>query len=244
MKKPVFVVVASLASLAVSVPAQAEKRAKVFVNGTYGMETAEYSHATTSTQFLEEASFSSDHSADPVLGGEMGLQYNVTQRLGLRASYAFANRDLTASYAAQLPHPFFFDTHREVAGDVTELSYKESAGRLDVVLIAVSEPVEISVFAGLAMLQVEADLIEGIDFSEAYPYDTVTVESTNTSALTDTAIGFDAGVSLDFMLTESFGVGAEFRYSGATAELIPAEGEPIELDLGGPEAAIGIRFAF
>jgi hypothetical protein len=86
--------------------------------------------------------------------------------------------------------------------------------------------------------------VDEVTISSDYPFDEATVASTSTVELDDEPIGFNAGASLTYRLTDVFGVAFQARYSHAGIEISRAEGDSIELDAGGFRVGGGIRISF
>ena len=245
MKKPASVAIWVLTGLALASPASAEARLKIIANGTFAAGSVDFEDTRTFTEFVEQGTLDTSYSADTAFGAELGVQYDFTRHLGLRASYSFLSRGQTTSYTAEFPHPLLFDRHRQVQGDLPGLSLGENAGRFDLVAGTDLGPVEVSVFGGVAVFLVEVELIEAVDYSHAYPYDTVTVGSVPTVSFEDKPVGFDAGVGLDYRFGKRFGLGAHLRFSRATLEVSPVpDSDPIEIRVGGIEVATGLRIVF
>jgi opacity protein-like surface antigen len=234
-----------LGCLAAAAPAQAQWRARVYVNGLYALSSIDYSETRRFTEFAEEGSFNADYSVDKGPGFEGGLQYNITQHFGLATSFALTSRDASASFDARLPHPLLFDRFREVQGELTGLSYKETAIHFSLVYTGSSGSLDYFLFGGGSLIKVETDFIQQIQYSHAYPYDEVTLTGTPTVSVSDRPFGFHVGAGLDYRLAKSFGLGVQARFSRATAELVPvAGGSSVEVSAGGFDVGVGLRVYF
>jgi hypothetical protein len=252
MRKPMSKLTAIAAAallaalLAPSANAQVEspKRGRLFLNGTLGLTTLEFAESWTFREFVEDATVDASYSVEPGPGFEAGLQYEIVSHVGLRSSFTLAEYDEVASYSASLPHPLYFDSPRQADGEVQALSLKERVAYVDLVISGAAGPLDLAAFGGVALVKVEGSLLEQIDYSHSYPYDTVTVDNVLTTVVEDSPIGFDVGVSVDYRLGRYFGLGAQLRFSQATAELTLPDRETIEVETGGLQAAAGLRFQF
>jgi opacity protein-like surface antigen len=248
MNKLAAVAAAALLALLLvpSADAQVEspKRGRLFLNGTLGLTTLDFAESWSFREFVEDASVDAGYSAEPGPGFEVGLQYRIVSRLGLRASFAVSEYDELASYSASLPHPLYFDSPREADGEIEALTLREQVAYVDLVVTGEAGPFDLAVFGGVALVEVEGHLLERIDYSHSYPYDTVTVDDVPTTVVEDSPVGFDAGVSVDYRLGRHLSLGAQLRFSRATAELSHPDRETIEVETGGLQAAAGVRFQF
>ena len=124
------------------------------------------------------------------------------------------------------------------------LDYKEGVVFLDLVYAGSSGRLDYRVFGGGALFRTEADLIQDVQYSQAYPYDTVTVTGVPTTSVSDNSFGFDVGAGLDYRLGKSFAIGVQARYNRATAKLEPVAGDSVEVHAGGFQLGAGIRLIF
>src|SRR6185295_3169190 len=121
---------------------------------------------------------------------------------------------------------------------------KETAGHLNVVFFGHSGDLDLSAWGGVSLFQVEGDILTDVQYSEAYPYDTVTVTGTPTAKIDDSPIGFNVGGSVDFRFSKTIGLGVQARYSHAKAKLAGGDGPEIEVDAGGFQVGGGLRIYF
>lgn len=217
--------------------------ARIFLNGLYNVSSLKYSDSRTFTEFIEQGTLDTKYEAKAAFGFEGGLQYNFIKHLGLAASFASVTRDASGSYSASLPHPLYLDRPREVAGEAASLEYKESVVHSDVVVSGRSGSLRFGVFAGASFFNVKADLLERVQYSQTYPYDTVTVTGTPLQKAEDSPIGWNAGASVDYALGAHFGLGVQGRFSRAKAELAAGQGT-VKVDVGGLDVAFGVRIYF
>jgi opacity protein-like surface antigen len=235
-----------LAGSATTALAQQEEpsRARLFVNGAFGVSSLSFSEARSYTLFAEESTLNADYQAKSGFGFEAGLQYRFLRHFGAAVSFAAAKRDETVNVSTGLPHPFYFDRPRQVSGSADTLSYKETAIHFDLVYAGRSGSLEFAVFAGASRIKVETDVVERIEFSHDYPFDSATLTGLPATTVEDSPFGFNVGGSLDYVLNKNFGLGAQVRFSRATAKLVPAQGASLDIDAGGFQVAAGLRIFF
>lgn len=224
---------------------QAEpSRARLFVNGAFGVTSLDFSEARRYTLFAEESTLNADYEAKSGFGFEAGLQYRFLRHLGVAVSFASAERDESASIETGVPHPLYFDRPRALSGHADGFSHKETALHFDLVYSGRAGALEYAFFGGGSRIKVETDVVERFDFSQSYPFDTATLTGIPAKSVEDSPFGFNLGGSLDYVLARNFGVGIQARYSRASAKLVPAEGASLETDAGGLEIAAGVRIYF
>jgi hypothetical protein len=217
--------------------------ARIFLNGLYNVSSPKYSDSRTFTEFTEQGTLDTQYTAKAGPGFEGGVQYNFTSHFGLATSFASASHDASGSYSASLPHPLYLDRPRKVTGDVPGLKYKETVVHSDVVVSGRSGSLRFGGFAGASFFSAKADVVEKIQYTQTYPYDTVQVTGTPLQKAEDSPIGWNAGASLDYALGARFGLGVQGRYSRAKAELAAGQGK-VKVDVGGLDLAFGVRIYF
>jgi opacity protein-like surface antigen len=242
-----WVAAASLSLLAAAAGAQAQGEVpspvRLFANGAFGLGQ-DYSEARNYTLYAEESTLDAEYQADSGPGFEVGVQYNFKGGLGAALSIGMLGRDASVAVQTGLPHPFFFDQKREVSASRDGFPYDETAVHLDFVYTRRSGALEFSAFAGGSLIKVETSVVSSdLNFTEEYPYDTATLVALPSTTVDDTPFGFNLGGGLDYVMGR-FGLGAQLRYSRATAKLVPAEGNTLEVNAGGLQIAAGIRVYF
>ena len=238
------VAVAGLLALALAAPsAGAAERVRLSLGGSFAPLKLDFSESRTFQQYAEDGKLDASYSIDGGPGGELGIQFNFTDNFGIAAGGFITKRTGSASYTASLPHPLYLSKPRTATGQASDLAYSETGGQLALVLHGGGSTVLYGVMAGAMMVKVEAELINEIQYSHAYPYDNVTVTGQTKTGVSDTPIGFFAGAYLDVRFG-SFGLGADASFSQATAKLTPPTGDSVEVKAGGLKVGAGIRLYF
>jgi hypothetical protein len=225
--------------------AGAESRTALSLSGLYGLGSSSFRESRSFTQFAEAGRFDAGYQADPGPGFEGAVRQMLGRHFGLAVALGYLKRSESVAFSAVLPHPLYFGRPRLASGTRNGLSYSETAGHLDLVFVpAAGRHLEASLFAGVSLIKVRADLIDHIEYTQTYPYDTVTAVSAPSAAFLDNPFGFNLGASLDGRLSEHIALGAQGRFSRAKARLHPSPGNTLELDAGGFQIGAGIRFLF
>ena len=243
MRRVLFVL-ALLAPLAASAEESARGRVTLFGSGMFAARSLAFSESRTFTEFAETAHVDSSYSADSAAGFDVGVQFDVTRHIGVRASAARARRDRKAAYTASLPHPLYFDKPRTASGELPGSKLTETGGHLDLVLTASRGKLDVSAWGGVSRYKVETELLTGIEYSQSYPYDSVSITATPTIAVRNTPTGFNVGAGLDYRIARHFGVGAQIRYGSAKAKFNPSGTSTVEIEAGGLQAGGGVRLYF
>ncbi len=227
-----------------TLPAHAAGKARLFLNGAFAASSLDFDETRSFTEFAEQGSIATAYQEKTGPGFELGLQYNFSRHFGVAASFQITNRDGSASYQAALPHPLYLGKPRTASGALSSLSYQENAGLLDVVWTGSKGKWDVLLMGGATLFKVTADLVDRVQYSQSYPYDSVTVTGTSKASFSDSPVGFNVGGGLDYRFSSRFGLGAQARFARAKAKLVPSEGNSVEIDAGGLQVAAGARIYF
>jgi hypothetical protein len=93
------------------------------------------------------------------------------------------------------------------------------------------------------MFIVRQTLTSPVRFTEAYPYDSVTMTDADLENETTPQLGFNTAADLTVPLGKRIGVGALVRFSRGRVTFSPS-GSAVTADVGGLQAGIGVRFLF
>jgi opacity protein-like surface antigen len=217
---------------------------RIWVQGGFVPGSRHFTATQTFTEFAEQGRIESQYREDPGPGLELGLGLRLRRRLGLTAAGSLARRDGAGSFAAKLPHPLYFGAFRPAAGDFRGASQSETALHLDVALLGEAGRLQWSAFAGPSLLRVRADLVQRVDYTHAYPFDTVTVTGTPFASTRNHAFGFNVGAGLDWPVARHVAIGAQVRFSRATVSLEPTADDHVEIAAGGLHLTGGLRLDF
>lgn len=241
------VVLVSMLAAAFALASSAEAqsgRVRILVNGLYQATSQTFSENRTFTSFLEEGTSSRSYDLGTGVAFEVGAIVSFTTSIGVMASYEIFDGTIDASFEESLPHPLFFNQNRSLEGELSELSYKEQAVHLDAVFTHDFSSMTVDVFGGATLFFTETEVLSTIRSRSEYPFDEVSLVSTDTVTLDDNPIGFNVGGSLTYRFTTHLGAAFQARYSQASLSVTPPDGRAIDFDAGGFHVGGGIRIDF
>jgi hypothetical protein len=192
--------------------------------------------------YYEDAVFGVSYSAKKGNSFCAALGYKFARSLGIEIGVDVASRNLNANYDASIPHPLRFNSPREAQSGAT---YKimENAAFINLVLTVPSDRFGLDIFAGPAYFFSSAELVRGIDYSQSYPYSSITISAQN-QKLSKNVFGFNGGASVTVTFTPNFGVFLSGQYFSGSADFRPSEVPGLKLSLGGLKAGGGIKLSF
>ena len=208
-------------------------------------------HASTSftetrpfTEFAEEGRIESRYEQDPGPGFEIGAAWRFRPRRGVATAVSFARRKEAGSFSASIPHPLYFGAFRQATGDFEGRRQKETAVHLDLTFAGETGRLQWSLFAGPSVIGIDTDLVRSVEYTQAYPYDTVTVIGTPFETASGHAFGFNVGGALAWPAARHVAVASQVRFSRAQVALEPAPDDRVTVSAGGLSLAVGLRFDF
>ena len=243
---PLLALLAGVVGLGWPAPAAAQD-GLVFVDVNAGA-------STTSSTFVDNAVFTElfeEGDLDATYGVPSAPTIDVTGGVWLGRGVAvgvgysrFVRRD-EATLTARIPHPLFFGRPRPVSGSAGTLSRTEQAVHMQVRwYAATSGRLSLAFFGGPTLYRVTQGLVTGVDYADAYPFETATFISAETQTASGTAFGFHGGVDAALFVTQSVGFGVTALYGSGTATVKVGEAGPASLDAGGFKTGGGLRLRF
>ena len=225
-------------------PSPRERRVRILVNGLYNVTGLSFDETSTFTAFLEEGTSTRSYDGGKGFVFEAGAIFSITKALGVMGSFEIYNTDFDATFSESIPHPLYFGEHRSLSGEQAGLSYNETAVHVDAVYTRALSSLTVDLFAGPSFFITSTEVISSIGTNSEYPFDEVTLSSVDTVELDDSPVGFNAGGSLTFRITDVIGAAVQGRYSFGSVSIEREGGEAIDIDAGGFRMGGGIRIAF
>jgi hypothetical protein len=147
--------------------------------------------------------------------------------------------------AANLPHPFYFNQPRRVAGASSGLRHEQLGLHAHAMwLLPFSERVQAAIFGGPSYFRVKQAMASNVSYAEAYPFDSAEFTSLETTKQTAKKLGYNVGAEVSYYFSQYVGVGVIVRMTRATVDMPTTDGSTVAMEVGGTHAGAGIRFRF
>jgi hypothetical protein len=241
--------VLAVGALLISSPVLAQStplthRAFVNVSGGLNVTTSGFTGVTHPVTFIEPATVNTTYKVKSAPGFDLGGGVRIWRNLAVGARVERFTKAGTGDVTAQLPHPFVLEHLRPLAGDATGLRRSDTV--LDVLaawLMPLSARAELTLSGGPSFFSTTQDLVADVAYSQSYPYDTATYTGPVTQRGSGSAIGFNVGGDLTYLLARHVGVGASLIFSRAEVRFPTGETETV-VTAGGAHLTGGIRLRF
>ncbi len=239
-----FAPAAVVCAVAVASPSAFAQNGRITASINFGAQvgSGDFTQQLTPTIYDEQAiiDIAQDYDAGAAfdLGGSMLLFGNI----GAGASYSRSSGDGTAVLAGQIPDPRVFDRLRAASASMDGLDHTENVVHLQALYrYAVSPKIDVTVGIGPSFFSVKQALITTVDVSEA---GASPVMAPRANEISDSAVGFNLGADVVYMVRGRFGVGALLRYARASAEFEVPNASAADVDAGGFQFGVGARVRF
>jgi hypothetical protein len=238
----------ALALVAVVAPAAdaqpAAPRGLITINAGLQSPSRTFSDSFTFENYVEDARARADYEVQPAPFFDGGFAVRLFGPIGAGVAFSRFSHSGTATVSGTIPHPFFFDRDRAIAGDVTGVKRNETAVHAQLVaFVPAGNRVLVVLSAGPSFFTVEQSLVSGVTYDESYPFDEASFRSATVRLERQQKIGFNAGADVTVKLGGSFGVGGMIRYTATTVDFT-IDDRTLSLEAGGLQAGGGIRFVF
>jgi len=253
MTLPNWLILCCVAMLVVvpagATPASAQSRSQprveisANVGALTGASTFEGSHSFNSNG-NETATLTVEHGVKTPVAFNVGGAVRIVRQMWLGVQYAVTEMKPSASISGAIPHPVLFNAPRTVEGSTNDVAHNERNLHVDVMYALPVGGVDVKIMGGPTFFNLEQDFVSAVALTETYPFDTATLASATKKQLSQSAVGFNAGVDVSYPLLSTVGVGGLIRYSSADVKFDdPAVGQQTA-KAGGIEAVAGVRLRF
>ena len=226
--------------------AQEEPESRFFFAINFGQQgsSSNFTDDVDFTLHAETGDFSATYDLDDGAFLDVSGGVRIKRKLALGLAISSFDENLRASVSARIPHPFFFDSHREIGGVASNLKREETAIHFHVIwIIPVNGRVDLKLFAGPTLFDVSQNVVVDVAFADTFPFDTATFTGANVKEVSESKVGFNLGVDVAFYFSGHLGVGLLARFSETTVDL-SVDGRTFPIDVGGLQAGAGFRLRF
>jgi len=216
----------------------------VGINGLYQSTPITFTTTARPEINQEPGEVTTGHRIAPGPVFDLTASGHVKGRLGVIYAVSYRKQTELGQVTAALPHPFYFNQPRVVAG---QASLKREDLALHVAgqwMVPVSDNVQVSLFGGPTYFRVAQDMVDGVNAEEAFPFDQAQYVSAAVTNEHASHVGYNAGGDVAFFFTRMLGVGVMARYSQATVQMPSPEGGTSPVKVGGLQTGAGLRVKF
>jgi hypothetical protein len=228
------------------VDAQHRWRGRVSVDAGVQASPIAFDESTTKTVHLESSVVDTAYNVTtgPQVNGSVTIRLAGNLGIGVAVSSFVKKND--AAITATIPHPFFYNTPRSIAGTASGLERNELVAHLQAVYVILPNGrVDVALSGGPSFFSVKQALVTDVSYRDTYPYDTPTFTAASSATVSRKAVGFNVGADVAVRLTRHVGVGGLVRLSRASLVFpVPGSTVTVKSDVGGIQASGGIRLFF
>jgi hypothetical protein len=183
---------------------------------------------------------------------DVGGGVMLTRQVGIGVSYSRVDYDDAVGLTATIPHPTVLGATASATGNTGQtLARRESATHVSLLLVSAQRHgVEVRLFAGPSFFSYDADMVDDVQFAQAFdpvlPQNAITIDGFTTRDARGRAIGLHAGGEVAYFLTRMIGIAGGVRLSRGT---VTVDEEPLtkvsqDIRVGGRLIFVGVRVRF
>ncbi len=234
---------------AVSVGAQTKEgrvHTRVSVNAGLQVVSTTFAGVTSQQVRLQPALVNSTYRVGGGQAFDGGVAVTMRNSFGVGLTGSWHSKTTNATANATIPHPFFYESPRTIAGAPTGLTRGELAVHVQALyVVRPTERLDLVVSGGPSFFSVKQTFVSEVSFVEAYPYDSATFAGAALKQVTNQQTGFNVGADIGLRLGRSVGVGGLVRFSHAGVSFaVPNGNTRVDLDAGGLQVGGGFRLYF
>ena len=212
----------------------------VVVSGGYQAGSSGFSESFSFPQNVEQATVTTQYPKKDGGTFDAGAGFRVWRNLAAGVSVSGISRTTDGAVNGSIPHPFYFNAGRAIEGTAS-LERTETAVHVQAAyVVPAGRRMLVTLSGGPTFFSVKQTLVESVQISESYPYDTAILRSAPTSSVTKSVTGFNAGIDFGYYFTRAVGAGVLVRYAGGNVAL-PTHDTTITTKVGGFQVAGGLR---
>jgi len=215
-------------------------RGYVNISGFY-QPSSTFSATVKPVDFAEASIIDTSYKTGSVPGFDAGGGVRVWRNLAVGVDVSYFSKGDSGTIDAQIPHPFFFNRLRAVAGDASSLAHDETAVHIQALwMVPLHNRWQLAIAGGPSWFSVGQDLVSDVTVTQTYPYDTATFASATTTHRSGSRVGFNVGGDVAYRLRRHVGLGFGVTYSHASVPL----DDTLTVEAGGVRVDGGVRFRF
>lgn len=226
-------------------PPRAPRQVILEVDGAFATTARSFTDTATPPIHAEPGQITTAYDVPRAPGFSIGGHARVWRQLRAGVTYGQSSRSTSAQITGSLPHPFFFSRNRQIEGEASNATRKDATVALQLRgSFPVARQTMLAVFGGPAWISVTQSIVEQVNFSESYPYDTASFTSASVRNAKQSKSAFLVGADVTHFFSRRIGVGGGFRYSAATVNLPSLDSDVLRVKAGGLDVTTGIRLRF
>jgi hypothetical protein len=205
-----------------------------------------FAGSTTKAVYLESAVVNTTYGVGGGQSFDGGVLVRVAGNFGVGVAVSSFVSQQDGAVAATIPHPFFFNKPRSIAGTAVGLERNELVAHIQAAYLFSSKgKLDIALSGGPSFVSVKQGLVSDVTYAESYPYDTAAFKAAPSTTINASTVGFNVGADVGARLSKHVGVGGLVRFSRTSIEF-PLAGTTttVESNAGGVQVAGGLRLFF
>jgi hypothetical protein len=216
-------------------------RAQANISGWVQAPAGSFGDVTRPVISAEAAAVNTTYEVSAAPGFDAGIGVRIARHVSAGVLVSRFSKTGRGSLTAQVPHPFYFNRPRSVAGDANDLTRAETGVHAQVTWTrALGSRWTAAISGGPSWLRIDQVVVTSVAIVESYPFDTAAFSGAITERRSRSRVGFNVGGDLAYMLRPHVGVGFGASFSRARVPVT----DSLTVTAGGIHAGGGLRLRF
>lgn len=228
-------------------PAQAQQADRVVVGvdftGSVVWPSAE--QAVSFDLNAEQADFRARHSPATTPGMAVHADGTLWRRMTLGGAVSYESGGVEAAIDARLPHPFFFNRPRSVAGTVDGMT--QNALGLGIRVgwqVPITQRLDLHVTGGPLWLRLDYPVVTGVRFAETFPFNTASFTGADTASGDAWGTGLTVGAEVGWRWRRHLGFASGVAFRHVSVGVAATTDRRVTVDAGRLRAHAGVRLSY
>ena len=181
---------------------------------------------------------------------DIGGGVRLTGSFGVGVTGSWFRRPSDATFDLSVPNPTSANKPRSLTGTATSLNRQEIGTHIQALYaLPLGKKGRVMLSAGPSVFSVKQDVVRSVEFDESAGFTSIKLNQAIIATATNTAVGWNVGADLTWVLASHFGIGSTTRYSRANVTIDPGSttasvSRSIDVRAGGLQIGGGVRVLF
>lgn len=212
------------------------------INVGYNLLSPSFKEERSLYVYEETENIIEEYKTNPGITYGIDIGFGVFSHLSLSLSAEEYKGKLKGDFSAAIPHPVYYDKHRNINWMNENLNYKEQTLSLNLdFYLNPKSSIVFYVSAGVTYFKVRFQNMDYFIWEETPPYDAVESYDAVFDSYNSSAIGFNAGFGTDCFITKHVALCFKGKFSLGEVEYKLQNGEKNKFNAGGLRIITAIK---
>lgn len=228
-------------------PAQAQQadRVTVGIDFTGAMVWPSAEQAVSFDLNAEQGDFRARRSPATTAGATVHADATLWRRMTLGGAVSYESGGVETAIDARLPHPFFFNRPRSVAGTVDDMTQNALGLAIRVGWqIPMTHRFDLHVMGGPLWVRLDSPVVTAVRFVETLPFNTASFTGADTASGVGWGTGLTVGANVGWRWRRHLGFESGMTFRHVSVDVTATTDRRVMVDAGRLRAHAGVRLSY